>query len=86
MANRLTTRCDGKHRHALLTRGKATYAEVYPAKLCSAIIKVVIDQLYADGKSADPRRGVPGQLRVEHPHGKTLALCSQQNTKECYLW
>ena len=50
LAQELSQRCDGINRHVILFNWKATYAEVYPAKLCASILTGIVNQLKSDGK------------------------------------
>ena len=50
LAQHLSDKCDGRHRHAILIGGKPTYAEVYPPELCAAILRGVVSQLQIDGQ------------------------------------
>ena len=42
--------CTGQHRHIQLIGGRAKKAEVYPPKLCKAIIEGLVGQMEEDGK------------------------------------
>ena len=42
--------CTGGHRHAQLLSGRAKTCEVYPTKLCEALLRRLKDQLVASGR------------------------------------
>ena len=44
IADQLAVACKGHHRHIQLVSGRAKRAEIYPEKLCRAIVKGLIDQ------------------------------------------
>ena len=47
----LTRRCDGTHRHIEFTGGGRTgRSEVYPDKLCRALLNGLLKQIEADGR------------------------------------
>ena len=50
LAKRLLRTCTGQHRHILLMGGRAKKAEIYPPKLCKAIIEGLVSQMQEDGK------------------------------------
>ena len=45
IARHLAQRCPGNHRHIQLINGRAKAAEVYPDKLCKAIVKGLVEQM-----------------------------------------
>ena len=50
LAAALSRVCRGKHRHIQLIGGRAKRAEIYPPKLCKAIIQGLIKQMIQDGR------------------------------------
>ena len=50
LARRLAKTCTGQHRHIHLIGGRAKAAEIYPPKLCKAIIEGLVSQMEEDGK------------------------------------
>ena len=48
IANGLEQRCPGNHRHIQLINGRAKAAEVYPDKLCKAILMGLMEQMRED--------------------------------------
>ena len=46
----LSLRCDGSHRHLVLIGGKAKRAEIYPDKLCKAMLTGLVKQMESDGR------------------------------------
>ena len=49
IARWLTVKCSGQHRHVTLIGGRAKVCEIYPRKLCEAMLRGLSDQLTADG-------------------------------------
>ena len=50
IANRLSQRCPGNHRRIQLINGRAKAAEVYPDKLCKAILSGLMEQMREDNR------------------------------------
>jgi hypothetical protein len=65
--NELDKRCAGDHHHVQLLGGKAKAAQVYPKRLCSAILKGLKKQLTCDGVISERFIGSvePEEERVE---------------------
>ena len=49
IARWVRAKCTGDHRHVQLVGGRAKACEVYPRKLCEAMLRGLKDQLVADG-------------------------------------
>ena len=49
LAQELSQRCTKQRRHGVLFGWKAKHAEAYPAKVCSAILTGIVNQLRPDG-------------------------------------
>ena len=45
IAQRIQRRCTKDHRHIVFINGRAKAAEIYPDKLCTQILKGLIDQM-----------------------------------------
>ena len=52
IAKQLAQRCPGTHRHIQLISGRAKAAEVYPDKLCAAIVCGLMEQMQEDSRIA----------------------------------
>ena len=50
VAKWLEVKCTGDHRHVQLIGGRAKACEIYPTKLCEAMLRGLKDQLVADGR------------------------------------
>jgi hypothetical protein len=50
IANQLNKRCTKDHRHIQISGNRAKQAQVYPEKLCKAIVKGLIRQMKRDGR------------------------------------
>ena len=50
IANRLSTKCQGGHKHITLLGGRAKRAEIYPDQLCREILIGLLEQMRADGR------------------------------------
>ena len=50
IAERLQVKCNELHRHFTLVSGRAKAAEVYPDKLCSEVVRGLVEQMDADGR------------------------------------
>ena len=48
IAKQLSRRCTGGHRHIPLVGGRAKQAQIYPDKLCVAIITGLVEQMIKD--------------------------------------
>ena len=48
IAEKLAVACKGHHRHIQLVSGRAKRADIYPKKLCRAIVKGLIEQVTHD--------------------------------------
>ena len=57
VAKWLNRKCPGDHHHVALIGGRAKACEIYPTKLCEAIVQGLKDQLVED-----ERRGDEGSL------------------------
>ena len=50
IADQLSKKCDGSHKHVHLMGGRAAAAQVYPDELCEAILRGVVNQKKADAQ------------------------------------
>ena len=64
LAKTLSRACSGNHRHIQLIGGRAKKAEIYPPKLCEAIIEGLIKQMEDDGKL---EKGCVGTIMAVDP-------------------
>ena len=64
LAHMLSRTCSGQHRHIHLIGGRASVAEIYPPKLCKAIIEGLVSQMEEDGKIV---KGCIGVLMAVDP-------------------
>ena len=64
IANKLAKVCQGNHRHIQLIGGRAKKAEIYPPKLCKAIIEGLVEQMEEDGKI---QKGCVGVITAVDP-------------------
>ena len=62
IARQLAQGCPGNHRHIQLINGRATAADVYPDKLCKAIVKGLLEQMEKDRRI---RKGSIGSVMAE---------------------
>jgi len=49
IADRISKRCTGGHRHVPLMGGRAKQAQVYPKKFCEAVVQGIREQVQRDG-------------------------------------
>ena len=54
-ASELRERCNGQNQHVKLLNGRASTAEVYPDKLCSRILKGLIETMKKDATYLIPQ-------------------------------
>ena len=50
IASQLSEKCNGKHQHVKLLKGRANWAEVYPDELCFRILKGLMETMTRDGR------------------------------------
>ena len=62
IAHRLEVKCNGLHRHITLINGRAKAAEVYPDKLCKAIIMGLVEQMEHDQRIVRGSLGSIGEF------------------------
>ena len=77
LAELLQGECDGQHRHVHLVDGLAKYAQVYPPRLVSAILKTVAQTIHSEH--------VPVQAFVESgPVPEVHGPMETEEYKECW--
>ena len=70
IADRLSVKCSGMHRHIVLINGRAKAAEVYPDKLCKEIVKGLVEQMEVDERISRGELGSIGAFSSEGSEAK----------------